>query len=351
MRAGEVIGLSRSTASQIEPMTIEAMSFPIDSHSRIMKSLTARRARRFALAVALLVIVVATLFLAHANEQQSPRWLHSLSVPALVLFVIGLFLYREERHWSRPLKQLQDLLGQIRAGNAPIEELSQVQGALDTLTPMIQQLLRDLRSQKQAVAGLNEEIRQRVATRTVALEREIGSLRQQATRDVLTGLFNRRMLDSFLPQMIERCVNQQNDLSVLMVDVDHFKLLNDTMGHKAGDELLRDIGQIIRSGIREHDAGFRVGGDEFVVVLPGAAPDAASALAQRLTCLVDALTKPLRLEYQPRLSIGVVSMSELVSRDVRELLAKADKRAYEVKLSRRTSSLPLTRADRRTSAA
>jgi diguanylate cyclase (GGDEF)-like protein len=185
------------------------------------------------------------------------------------------------------------------------------------------------------VAGLNDEIRQRVATRTNALEREIGSLRQQATRDVLTGLFNRRMLDSYLPQLLEKCVNQGMDLSVLMIDIDHFKLLNDNLGHKAGDDLLRDVGQIIRSGIRDNDAGFRVGGDEFVVVLPGATPASASALASRLTDLVDALAKPLRLERKPRLSVGVVSMSEINGSNVRELLSLADKRAYEVKLSRR----------------
>jgi diguanylate cyclase (GGDEF)-like protein len=180
----------------------------------------------------------------------------------------------------------------------------------------------------------------------MALEREMGSLRQQATRDALTGLFNRRMLDGFLPQMAEKCAAEQTDLSLLMMDVDHFKHLNDTMGHKAGDELLRDIGQIIRSGIREQDAGFRVGGDEFVIVLPEATPEAATSLAVRLTDLVDGLTKPLHLEFKPRLSIGVVSMSELTSADVRELLSKADKRAYEVKLSRRTS-----RSDRRAGAA
>jgi diguanylate cyclase (GGDEF)-like protein len=256
-------------------------------------------------------------------------------VPALVLFVIGLFLYREERYWTRPLRELTELLNQIRAGDAPIEELSKIKGGPEVLVPLMQQILHDLRGQKQAVAGLNDELRQRVATRTMALEREIGSLRQQATRDVLTGLFNRRMLDGFLPQMAEKCGNEQMDLSLLMIDIDNFKLLNDTLGHKAGDELLRDIGQIIRSGIRENDAAFRVGGDEFVVVLPGATPEAASALAVRLNDLVDALAKPLRMEFPPRLSIGVVSMSELTVRDTRELLAKADKRAYEVKMSRR----------------
>jgi len=71
------------------------------------------------------------------------------------------------------------------------------------------------------------------------------------------------MLDQYLPQMVEKCRGAENRSSVLMIDVDHFKLLNDTLGHAAGDDFLRDIGQIIQSTIRDQDAAFRCGGDEF----------------------------------------------------------------------------------------
>ena len=108
----------------------------------------------------------------------------------------------------------------------------------------------------------------------------------------MTGLYNRRLLDQHLPPIIDRCRNTQTHLSLLMIDVDHFKKLNDTLGHAAGDEMLRDIAQIIRSTIRENDSAFRYGGDEFVVVLEGFDAEAGQALGDRLISLVDALRKP-----------------------------------------------------------
>src|SRR5206468_3832062 len=109
----------------------------------------------------------------------------------------------------------------------------------------------------------------------------------QATRDPLTGLHNRRLLDQYLPRAIETCREKGDDLAVLAIDVDHFKKLNDAMGHAAGDALLRDIGRLIRSTVRAQDAAFRCGGDEFVIVLPGAGAEAAEAMARRLAWLFD----------------------------------------------------------------
>src|SRR6187200_1774560 len=100
---------------------------------------------------------------------------------------------------------------------------------------MLQDLLREIRQQRCEIATLKDEMRQRVAQRTDALERTIGTLRHQATRDPLTGLFNRRFLDQYLPQVVQRSTSQGMDVAVLMCDLDHFKLLNDTLGHAAGD--------------------------------------------------------------------------------------------------------------------
>ena len=98
------------------------------------------------------------------------------------------------------LRELAELLPTIQRGEAPIEQLQQIQGGPRALVPAIQNLLHQLRSQQTAIAELEAEMRQKVANRTDALERTISSLRQQATRDSLTGLFNRRFLDQFLPQ-------------------------------------------------------------------------------------------------------------------------------------------------------
>jgi diguanylate cyclase (GGDEF)-like protein len=270
--------------------------------------------------------------------------LHTVLVPLGVLVSVGLFLYRDERHWTRPSRALRELLPAIRAGEAPIDELSSIAGGMKPIAPMIADLLHELRQQKQSNAVLNEEMRQRVATRTSALERQIGALRQQASRDALTGLHNRRFLDAYLPRIVERCCGEKIDLSLLMIDVDYFKQLNDSLGHAAGDSLLRDIGKIVRSGIRDHDVAFRIGGDEFVVVLPGCSPEAADKLAERLTDLVDARSRSFHVVPAPGLSIGVSSLSRLSEPGSEALLRDADRRLYETKTARHTHPRHLARS-------
>lgn len=169
----------------------------------------------------------------------------------------------------------------------------------------------------------------------------MGSLRQQAIRDPLTGLCNRRELDQQLPAMIESCMKDGVDLAVLMIDVDYFKHLNDALGHAAGDELLKDIGRIIRSSIREKDAAFRCGGDEFVIVLPNCAQQPARAMADRLESLVAGLTRTFKLPQQARLSIGLCCISEIDEPTPQSLLREADRRLYEIKNARSRSRQPL----------
>ncbi|WP_428937410.1 GGDEF domain-containing protein [Fontivita pretiosa] len=261
--------------------------------------------------------------------------LTSLPLPLAIMLVAAVLWVGHYRRWVLPARRLLHTIRQIRCGQAPIDELSRIGGRLGSLAPLIQELFHELRQQKLAMAQLEAEIHQRIAVRTSALERQIGSLRQQAVRDPLTGLYNRRMLDACLPGFIQRCTAEQSDLSLLAIDVDYFKLLNDTLGHAAGDQLLRDIGQIIRSGIRAQDAAFRTGGDEFIVVLPGVTPQDARATAERLTRLVEELVKPLRLSCPPKLSIGVFSLSELPGNPtVGEMTAIADKRLYQIKSAR-----------------
>jgi diguanylate cyclase (GGDEF)-like protein len=276
-----------------------------------------------------------------SRDLERAAWLGQLLLSlGAALAAVG-FAARRKRRLYGPLTRIETLIPEIRAGRAAIEELSSIEGRLAPLAAQIQELLHELRSQKAANAGTDLELRQRIANRTEALERKIGSLRQQATRDVLTGLFNRRMLDEQLAQAIERCQATSALLTVLMIDVDNFKLLNDTLGHAAGDDLLRSIGQIIRSTVRESDAAFRVGGDEFVILLEGAEDHAAQALADRLTSLVDALAKTLHVDKPARLSIGVAHLSDLKIPSPEALLQNADEALYRIKANRKRGSSPV----------
>lgn len=96
------------------------------------------------------------------------------------------------------------------------------------------------------------------------------SLREQAIRDALTGLFNRRYLEEVLGQELVRAARENYPISVVLMDVDRFKALNDTHGHPAGDQVLRALGQALLANIRRSDIACRYGGEEFVVLLPGA---------------------------------------------------------------------------------
>jgi diguanylate cyclase (GGDEF)-like protein/PAS domain S-box-containing protein len=117
------------------------------------------------------------------------------------------------------------------------------------------------------------------------------TLRNQAIRDGLTGLFNRRYLEETLERELSRGKRQGNPLGVIMLDLDHFKEYNDTYGHNAGDELLIALGQLIQDQVRREDIACRFGGEEFLLIMPGAPLEIALERANELNLTVKQLHK------------------------------------------------------------
>jgi diguanylate cyclase (GGDEF)-like protein len=256
-----------------------------------------------------------------------------------VALLIGGAILHFVQQWKLQVWRMKRTLQQTHAGELPIEQFGPKFGGLTPLRPVLQEMMRDYRRLRSEIARLNLEMGQRVAQRTDALERMVGKLNAQATRDVLTGLYNRRMLDQCLEELVQRCTADRAPLCLMMIDVDDFKMLNDTLGHAAGDTLLRAVGQLIRSSIRERDLAFRCGGDEFVVVLPQSSKAEGEALARRLGDLIDALVKPLSVPRRPRLSFGIGTLGDLAMGTVNaaELMKEADRRLYAVKYSRKAA--------------
>ncbi len=251
-----------------------------------------------------------------------------VTAPSVILAIVLLVILRQERKWSRALREIKSITEQCRAGAAPIEELSSIGGNFAPLVETIQGLLHDLRDADRKVAQLDAEMHQKVVQRTDALERAIGSLKKQATHDPLTALHNRRMLDDALPKAIERARESVEPLAIIIIDVDHFKNLNDTLGHAAGDTLLRDAGNLIRSTIIDGGSAFRMGGDEFVLVIPNAEPMQVHALMDRLGKLFDAMVAPMKVSPRPKLSMGMAMLSEAPEPTAGGLLRCADERLY-----------------------
>jgi diguanylate cyclase (GGDEF)-like protein len=242
---------------------------------------------------------------------------------------------RHERQWIRPARQLQRLIEEVREGQTPIESLGRVDGPMSQLARMTQAILHELRREEQENKRLHTEINQRVRQRTDALESKMATWQTQAYRDALTGLHNRRLLDEQLPKILERCRCEGTPLCVLAMDLDHFKSVNDTEGHAVGDRLLRDVGQIILSAVREEDMAFRLGGDEFLILMPAHDARAGARLAKRLTALVDQLAATLHLTPKPGLSIGMVSVTDLLKVTAPEVMQRADEAMYEQKSARK----------------
>jgi len=125
---------------------------------------------------------------------------------------------------------------------------------------------RDLVRQNEALRRMNAELEEIVAARTQELVEKNRLLEVLAVTDKLTGLYNRRKLDELLDEELVRARHYEVDVSIIMLDIDHFKRVNDTYGHAIGDDVLVGMAKLLRENTRDADALGRLGGEEFVVV-------------------------------------------------------------------------------------
>ena len=161
-------------------------------------------------------------------------------------------------------------------------------------------------------------------------------LRTMAYRDALTGLYNHRYFYEQLSHELERSLRYGQPLTLLLMDMNNFKDINDTYGHMVGDKFLGLVGQIISRQIRSSDIGARYGGDEFVVILPNSSAAEARLTADKLVEAVShaAALSPNEEQVQLGISVGVATCPD-DSRSPGELIEIADSRLYEVKAQRR----------------
>ncbi len=162
----------------------------------------------------------------------------------------------------------------------------------------------------------------------------LAEMREHAVRDELTGLYNRRYLMAQLGDALAmRGQTETTPLSLAIIDVDLFKDINDLIGHLAGDDVLRQLGKVLSSGVRSDDILARIGGEEFAVIMPGQQLQAALAICERLRQTVDEQSFHYQedgRELEVTISIGVAEWQP-DRREMSDLLKAADEKLYQAK--------------------
>lgn len=182
----------------------------------------------------------------------------------------------------------------------------------------------DLRLQE--VAGLGTALADAMSLALANLA--LGAkLRSQALRDPLTGLYNRRYMEDTLQRAVQLAQREKQEVSIVMIDLDHFKRLNDQHGHAKGDTVLRDAASVITHQSRESDVACRYGGEELLVVMPNCSLEDAAHKAERLRIGIAALSQP---GIEVSASFGVASIP-MTSSSVHDLMQAADAALYTAK--------------------
>ncbi len=176
-----------------------------------------------------------------------------------------------------------------------------------------------------------ESLERVVTDRTKGLEAANRQLRHLASHDVLTGVPNRLLLDDRISQAIAQADRQSHEFAVLVIDLDRFKVINDSLGHRAGDDLLREVAQRLKSAVRAVDTTARLGGDEFVLLLGGPVTSAeAIEVGTRAIQLMEPSIRLLGIDVHISPSIGIAFYPR-DGQTADTLVARADAAMYSAK--------------------
>ncbi len=170
---------------------------------------------------------------------------------------------------------------------------------------------------------------------------ELKKLQISAATDPLTGLYNRRLFEEYFEKELNRARRYGQHLALVIMDLHRFKEVNDRYGHPQGDQLLQTAASTLRKSLRTSDYAFRIGGDEFALLLPQSDPEQAGTLSRRVRTIFDAAIAPQRLAVSLGLDYGLAVYPE--DGEQKEVLIRvADDRLYQLKLSSRASAEGVT---------
>ena len=284
-----------------------------------------------------------------AGVERAVRTLQiNLALASLLMLMVmaGSLWLLLSRQVIRPLSSLNQAAQAIREGDLSAR-VSLPEDGVDALDEL--NLLRGVFNEMaRQIEGQTSILEGRVARRTAELEaanselarinqrlsRAVARLADIAKTDGLTGLLNHRSFQEKLGLELQRCLRQEHPLSIVMIDVDHFKSYNDMHGHPAGDFVLKEVSRIFRENLREVDVVARYGGEEFAIVLLDTPKGAAGLVAEKLRLAVQDHDFPHAADSQPQgrmtVSLGVASFPD-DGLSPAELVETADLSLYEAK--------------------
>jgi diguanylate cyclase (GGDEF)-like protein len=257
------------------------------------------------------------------------------------LMLAGIVPYNEiTRHIQEVGMMAEVVLLSFALASRINEERQARRLALETSLSLSQQINAANEERLQAQEMMNRELENRVSDRTRKLSEaldELSVVNQQlealSQTDQLTGLHNRRWFDPRFQEVFAHARRHRQPLSVLMCDVDHFKKVNDTHGHLAGDECLRQVAAALRQAVlRPEDMLARFGGEEFVLALANTDPGGAARVAERIRARVEGIVLVWEGQRIPlTISVGLGSFSHARDEDPTQLLHRADEALYLAK--------------------
>ena len=239
---------------------------------------------------------------------------------------------------SKPLQRISQAAKRIEEGELDAQ-LPEAEGSseLRKLSDSLRRMTNSLQRQQQELQTANTTLEERVRERTDELQRANAELVILARRDGLTGLFNRRAAEDRMQEEQARHRRNQKAVSLVMVDIDHFKRINDKFGHAAGDDALRCVAHHLDRHSRGTDFIARFGGEEFLLLLPETPLEGAMQVAEKLRQGIADMQVPG--VGQVTISMGVAQSTQAHRLDMPDLLKAADEALYEAKASGRNRVL------------
>jgi diguanylate cyclase (GGDEF)-like protein len=257
-----------------------------------------------------------------------------LTVAGLLAAIALIVSMLVSRAMVSPMRRLMRAARAVAAGRLDIVVPTRSRDELGLLTRAFNDMTRRLAESRAEIASVQRSLEDKVAQRTRELEVATAHAYKLAQHDILTGLPNRSLLNQRLRQILAQAQRDTMHVACLFLDFDHFKRINDTLGHDAGDQLLQSIAQRLAHAVREADVVARLGGDEFVLVLPGLDPAHATFEVMSVVNRVrESFLAPFRVTDQtPTLTCSIgVSLYPLDAQDPATLIKQADTAMYAAK--------------------